>query len=279
MQWLHMLQKMWPQLRKNMNMKLLKKISAVLASGLLFATGRSLSLLLAGIVVFLPCVSVSKEPIPVLIYDRPPYYARQADGSFAGLVGTRVAHAFERAGVSFVWSTALLHTHLEKIRDDKRAVCAAGWFKTKEREEYARFTIPVYQDQPLVVVGRTDNTKFWTSTFVALILQPNVKMLAQIDFSFGAEIDRMISASGVTVRRVATVIKQNLKRILLGFEDFLLVSPEELSVAINQVSGSKRLVKRRFQDIPLGNTRHIICSKSVSEDLNRLLDEAISKNR
>ena len=232
-----------------------------------------------GIGGLLPGVSAAEEPIPVLIYDRPPYYVRQAGGNFVGLVGAPVGQAFERAGIPFVWTTALFHTQLEKIRADDRAVCAAGWFKTEEREEYARFTIPVYQDQPLVVVGRSDNPQIWASTFKDLISQPNVKMLAQIDFSFGAEFDGMIEASGLAVRLAATGAKGNLERIVRGFADFLLISPEELSVTLDQVFGSKQLVKRSFRDIPFGNTRHIICSMSVSGDQIRLLDKAIAESQ
>jgi len=244
-----------------------------------FANRRSMGLLLAGIVALLPCVSASEEPIPVLIYDRPPYYVLQAGGDFGGLVGAAVGQAFERAGIPFVWTYALLHTHLEEIRADDRAVCAAGWFKTEEREEYARFTIPVYRDQPLVLVGRSDNPQLWASTFEDLISQPKVKMLARIDFSFGAEVDGMIEASGLTIRLSAAGAKQNLERIVRGFEDFLLISPEEFSVTYDQVFDSRQLVKRSFPDIPFGNTRHIICSMSVSKDQIRLLDEAIAESQ
>ena len=227
------------------------------------ALGRYAALSLTAFAAFLPGVSISEEPIPVLIYDRPPYYVRQADGNFAGLVGAPVAQAFERAGIPFVWTTALFHTHLEEIRSDDRPVCAAGWFKTEEREEYARFTIPVYQDQPLVVVGRLDNSRLWALTFEEMISRPNVEMLAPIDFSFGVEIDRMIEDSDLRVRRVATDAERNLKRILEGFEDFLLISPEELSVTIARVRGSEQLLQRSFADIQPGSTRHIVCSLSV----------------
>ena len=125
----------------------------------------------------------------------------------------------------------------------------------------------------------TDNPQLWALTFEDLISQPNVKMLAQIDFSFGAEVDGMIEASGLTVRLAATGAKENLERIVQGFEDFLLISPEELSVTLDQVFDSKHLAKRRFRDIPFGSTRHIICSMSVSEDQIRLLDEAIAESQ
>lgn len=249
------------------------------ARSLLFANKRSMGLLLAGIVALLPCVSASEEPIPVLIYDRPPYYVRQAGGNFAGLVGAPVGQAFESAGIPFVWTEALLHTQLEEIRVGNRAVCAAGWFKTEEREEYARFTIPVYQDQPMVVVGRSDNRRLWASTFEDLIMQPKLKMLARIDFSFGAKIDGMIKDSGLTVRLSADSAQENLERIVRGYADFLLISPEELSVTLDQVFDSRELTQISFPDIPFGNTRHIICSLSVSEDQLRLLDEAIAESQ
>lgn len=257
----------------------LRAMSTIFPPSRPFANWRSMGLLLAGIVAMLPGVSASEEPIPVLIYDRPPYYERQAGGNFVGLVGSPVGQAFERAGIAFVWTNALLHTQLEEIRADDRAVCAAGWFKTEEREEYARFTIPVYKDQPLVVVGRSDNRRLWASTFEDLIVQPKLKMLARIDFSFGAKIDGMIEDSGLTVRLSATGAKENLERIVRGYADFLLISPEELSVTLDQVYGSTQLVTRSFQDIPSGNTRHIICSRSVSEDQIKLLDEAIAENQ
>lgn len=251
----------------------------MVARSLPLANRRSMGLLLAGIVALLPCVSASEEPIPVLIFDRPPYYERQAGGNFVGLVGAPVGQAFERAGIPFVCTDALLHTQLEEIRADDRAVCAAGWFKTEEREEYARFTIPVYQDQPLVVVGRSDNHRLWASTFEDLIVQPKLKMLARIDFSFGAKIDGMIEDSGLTVRLSAAGAKENLERIVRGYADFLLISPEELSVTLDQVYDSTQLAKISFPDIPFGNTRHIICSRSVSEDQINLLDKAIAENQ
>ena len=178
----------------------------------------------------------------------------------------------------FRLADALLHTQLEEIREDNRAVCAAGWFKTQEREEYARFTKPVYQDQPLVVVGRSDNGRLRASTFEDLILQPKLKMLARIDFSFGSDVDGMIEDSGLTVRLSAAGAKENLERIVRGYADFLLISPEELSVTLDQVFDSRELAQTSFPDIPFGNTRHIICSMSVSEDQIRLLDEAIAES-
>ena len=254
-------------------------MTTMVARSLPFVNGRSMGLLLAGIVTLLPCVSASEEPIPVLIFDRPPYYERQAGGNFVGLVGAPIGQAFERAGIPFVWTDALLHTQLEEIVADDRAVCAAGWFKTEEREEYARFTIPVYQDQALVVVGRSDNHRLWASTFEDLIVQPKLKMLARIDFSFGAKIDGMIEDSGLTVRLSAAGAKENLERIVRGYADFLLISPEELSVTLDQVFDSTQLAKISFPDIPFGNTRHIICSRSVSEDQIKLLDKAIAESQ
>ena len=248
----------------------------MLENGLPGASRRIAAVLLVGFVALLPSISASEESIPVLIYDRPPFYVRQADGNFAGLVAAPVGQAFERAGIPFVWTTALFQTHLAEIRSNDRPICAAGWFETEERKEYARFSIPVYQDQPWVAVGRIENPSMWSLTFGEMISQPNIKMVAQIDFSFGAKIDQMIEDSGLTVRLVATDAARNLERILDGFEDFLLISPEELSVTINQVRGSEQLVQRSFPDIPLGNTRHIICSLSVSDDQIRLLNEAIA---
>ena len=110
--------------------------TAVLTTRLHYTIRRSAALLLAVFFALLPSISASEEPIPVLIYDRPPYYVRQIDGTFAGLVGAPVAQAFERAGIPFVWTTALFHTHLAEIRSDRHPVCAAGWFKTEEREDY-----------------------------------------------------------------------------------------------------------------------------------------------
>nr|WP_254448085.1 transporter substrate-binding domain-containing protein [Ruegeria arenilitoris] len=237
---------------------------------------RVTSKLIVGFFAILPNALSAEEPVPVLIYDRPPYYERQDDGTFSGLVATPIQQAFQDAGIPFSWTTALFHTHLEVIRSDEHPICAAGWFQTEEREEYARFTSPIYQDQPLIVVGRSDNPQIWVATFEELISQEKVEMLAPIGFSFGSEIDQKIQKSQDIVRQVATDSLRNLKRIINGFEDFTLMPPEEYSYLINQLKGSESLLQRNFPDIPPGNTRHIICSKSFPVERIQLLNDAIS---
>ena len=95
-------------------------------------------------------------------------------------------------------------------------------------------------------------------------------------FSEGALLDRMISKYQDKTVQVAADSIRLLKMVESRRCDFMLIPPEEVDVLMDaaQVPKEKFMLKA-MSDIPQGNSRHIIYSKSVDEALIRKVDQAI----
>ena len=48
--------------------------------------------------------------------------------------------------------------------------CAVGWFKNSEREAFAKFSKPIYQDEPQVVLTAIENHKIKSTDTVESVL-------------------------------------------------------------------------------------------------------------
>ncbi len=235
------------------------------------------SIALAGIVLFAGIGSAAADPIQILVHERVPYYVISGPTTVGGLVGKPAAVALADSGVDFEWRKTSANAQLNIIKADKDRVCAVGWFKTAKREAFAKFTRPIYQGKPLVVVARSDNARvLGHQTFGDLLGDRDVKMGSKLGYSYGAYIDAKIAA---LASRVVTTSqnKDGMIRMLLGRRfDYLLATAEESSLVIEGVgSAAQDLVTVTMSDAPPGNKRYILCSKSVEDVVIDKINAAI----
>jgi len=116
-----------------------------------------LSTLGLAVVLAVSTTAFAAEPLQLLFQDRPPYYTSNTDGTKGGLVSGPVEKALTRAGIPFTWVHSSGKGQIETVRRGGEVVCTPGWFKKPEREEFAKFSDPVYRDRPQVVIARTDS--------------------------------------------------------------------------------------------------------------------------
>lgn len=253
-------------------------INLVLGVPMLCVRNR-ISVVLSVVVSCFTSSGVAADPLPVYVFERAPYSVYQADSSVQGLVATPAAEAFNGAGVSFVWKPLAVHRILDRIKSDAEPACAVGWFKTPERSAFARYTLPVYRDKPMVVLAREDNKSVNTSGSLAeLFSNAELNFLAKVGFSYGGEIDDVISNGQARRKNTTDSTQVMVSRILEGREDFMLMSPEELDLLMaNLGSSSTELTQVQFPEMPEGNYRYILCSMSVSEKLLAQLNTEIKE--
>ena len=64
-----------------------------------------------------------------------------------------------------------------------------------EREKFAKFSTPVYQDRPQVIVMRADNShRINHPTLAALFADKNLKLGAKLGYSYGSFVDGLMVA-------------------------------------------------------------------------------------
>lgn len=217
------------------------------------------------------------QEIIVHFHERRPFYTLYK-GEPRGVVATPISRAFSYADIPFKWQETPATRQLKIIRLNESKTCAAGWFKTTEREQFSRFSLPVYQDNPFVAITRADNERINNQETVDFILKDRrLVLLVKESYSYGDYLDSKIEQ--INPRTITTTVDtQAMLKMLHSFRaDYFFVTEEEAKEHLLYSSlkkGDFKLVT--FSDIPKGNKRYLICSKQVEEDVMKRLNRAIN---
>lgn len=214
--------------------------------------------------------------IIVHFHQRRPFYMSDGDKVY-GLVIDPIALAFKTAGIPYAWQETPARRQLDVIERNEDESCAAGWFKTPEREAYARYTLPIYQDKPFVAIARADNEYLAeTETLDRVLKEWRLKLLVKEGYSYGRFIDERVKA--LDPRRITTTAEnRNILKMIENYRaDYSFMTEEEaqdLLTSPEVKAANFKLV--RFSDMLAGGKRYIICSGKVSEEIIARLDSAI----
>lgn len=221
----------------------------------------------------------STSSITVHYHERSPYYISY-DSGVHGLVADPISMAFEYAEIPFQWIKTPAERQLDIIRNNDSKTCAAGWFKTPEREIYAKFSVPVYRDKPYMGITRADSSLFShdSYSFAEKIQEAGLRLLVKSGYSYGAYIDQFIN--DYSQKKVVTTADNHgiLRMVLAQRAEVALLTEEEaydplLFSKLNR--NSFKLI--RFSDFPAGNLRYLICSRKVEDADMESLSNAISR--
>lgn len=243
-------------------------------------TGRIGTVLAVLPAVLLACLQSApvraEEPIAILYNDRPPYQVTHQDGSVSGLSATPAAQAFKIAGIPVIWVRVPTNRQLSLIKHDSEKACALGWFRKPDREQYAKFTVPIYRDKPTVALSGARFTVPAGTTLAEVLARKGVRVLVKDLYSYGPYIDDLLKTLRPDVIRTTSENHQMVQMIQAGRADFMFVAEEEASYFIQQAELAQNALRLlRFSDMSEGEKRHLMCSKQVPDALIAKLNNAI----
>jgi len=217
-------------------------------------------------------------PIRLFYNERYPYEYSEG-GQIRGRVAEPIAAAFRAAGIAFAWNEAPMSRQLQIVQRGEGLDCMAGRYKTAEREAWARFSRPVYQDRPPVLVVRrseADRVAQRGSLKQALLATDHL-LLVKKDYSYGALLDGWLAQRGSVRLKVSMDENVNqLRQVQLRMADSALMSEEEAEALLEQrLAFRSALSLLRFPDAPPGELRYIACSLLVPDSLMHRLNAAI----
>jgi polar amino acid transport system substrate-binding protein len=232
--------------------------------------GRMAGALLLGLLSARPVAA--ENAIPLYYNERPPYLIPGPDGAATGLTGSPAAKAFSEAGIAFVWRKMPTNRQLLSIKSGTAIECAVGWFKTPEREQFAKFTKAIYRDKPTVILAPNRFTVKENARFADILRIEGIRVLSKDNFSYGPFIDHLIAT--LKPRVVNTTAESILMVEMLRVDraDFMLMAEEEATYLTEEPKfGLNDFHLIRLPDMPPGEKRHIMCSKLVPDEvINRL---------
>lgn len=214
--------------------------------------------------------------LTLLVFDRPPFYRLKdgrPDGGFlldntlAFLERARIPYRVEEMPPGRVLSTYL-------ARDIE--ACAVGWFKTADRETFARFSAPIYSNRPLAVAVSAGACPDKATLADLLAAKPHWGL--RNGFSYGPQADALLAALPEGRLHRLSDPAQMLPLLAIGRLDAVLIEPEEFSWRTGQdasLAAALRLCP--LEDAPPGNLRYVMCDGSVSPEVLARLDAAIGE--
>ena len=227
--------------------------------------------------LLVPLSCAAEDTIHVAFSERPPYTQMQADGSPAGLLGTVIVNAFKKAEIPVQWHNVPSNRQLLMVRNAGMQNCAIGWFWKKEREDYAKFTRPIYRDRLWVVLANDEFAERGYTTLEELTKHRDVRILVKDNYSYGALDDIIAQWQPATASSTALPEKM-VQSIAKGAVDMMFMPEEEGEYIISHhpASQTSHLRLLHLKDMPHGPERYLMCSKAVPDDVIERLDKAIT---
>ncbi|WP_319761001.1 transporter substrate-binding domain-containing protein [Maridesulfovibrio sp.] len=209
----------------------------------------------------------------------PPYYYTNSQQKPEGFLLNLTQRIMNKAGCDCSYvsmpSKRILHT-LKK----KRAFASIGWFKTPQREKYAKFSLSIYENKPIVVLLRQEDHEAFAkySTLEKLLKENKFKTGLIAGHSMGGYIDYLLKKYSRAVHLLSGTTEQLVKMLHDGHIDFCLLAPVEIAKIIKKSSYKEDdFYFMSMKDIIKGNTRHLIFSKDVSNDTISKINAAITE--
>lgn len=215
--------------------------------------------------------------ITLHFYERPPYMMKDGNGA-TGITASAAAAAFAKADIAFKWQISPAKRQLILLKEDSGQDCGVGWYKTPERETFGKFTVPIYRDKPTVALMRPGYTPP-SQSLAAIVADPKVRILMKEGLTYGQDVIRIMSQANVkaNVQKV-TGEQPQLARMISGARADFMFSPQEESrmLVTSTETGPNSMKVFTFSDVNVGETRHILCSKKVSDEVISKLNKALA---
>lgn len=220
--------------------------------------------------------SAAQDTVHVAYSERPPYVFVQPDGTPAGLTGTPAAAAFKAAGIHVQWHVVPTNRQLYMVRDASSRSCAIGWFATPERQQYAKFTKPIYRDRSWVIITNAGFAARGIGSLEELARLRDIRVLVKDNFSYGPLETFIRQWQPVMAVSTASTLKM-VQSVSKGVVDLMFVAEDEGQYIIrHHGEHDTNLRLLQFKDMPRGMERHIMCSKAVPDQVIERLNKAIT---
>lgn len=221
--------------------------------------------------------AVQSAKLDVLYIEYPPYYTSTPDGDLEGIIVDIVRRVFERAGVSCTY-TGLPSKRVISRMQQGAPVASLGWFKTAEREMFAKFSLPVYLNKPVgILMLREEAHRFSRYHSIKELVASKQFKIGRIDgHSDGEYLDSILVDHGDRTVWVAADEVRLIKMLKSRRFDFIMLPPEEMGVLTRSAGYPiEDFVMKPMSDIPNGNARHIMYAKTIDDGLIKRIDDAI----
>ena len=217
------------------------------------------------------------ESLNVLYLERPPYYFT-VNGRADGFLVRLSQELFRKAAIQATFSEMPPKRIIRLLKTTDGRFCSIGWFKTPEREKFAKFSCPIYRNKPIVLLTTKNQEEKFNPyyTLQEVFADKSLILGSMSEFSYGAHIDKMMEQNRPSIIKITSRQSIIPEMIVKKRVHYMLISPEEVE-SLLQLNGHslQAFSSIRMPDIPAGNKRYLIFSKNVSDETIDRINQAI----
>ncbi|WP_320007748.1 transporter substrate-binding domain-containing protein [Maridesulfovibrio sp.] len=209
----------------------------------------------------------------------PPYYFTDAQHKPAGFLIDLTQKIMDRAGHECCYKSMPSNRILHTIQKESSFV-SIGWFKTNERLEYAKFSQPIYENKPIVVLIRRDNYDRFQNldTLQEILEQHKFKTGLIAGHSMGEYVDNLLGKYPQAAHKLSGTTIQLVRMLHSNHIDFCLLAPKEIATIIEQSNLDKNdFYSMPMADISTGNKRYLMFSQDIPDKTIKKINKAIAK--
>lgn len=213
--------------------------------------------------------------LTVYFNDRPPLYIVKGESGFLVEIAKLILN---EAKIPYKFVDMPSNRIQENLKTGTEFSTGIGWFKNADRETWAQFSKPIYQDKPQVaLVNRAKAGALGASVSLEGLLKSGLVLMKKDGYSFGAAIDEKVGSSGVKISSTTVEIPQLVKLVGLGRGDFTVLGIEEASYILKNDPEIKDVVIVPLSDPPVGNFRYFMMSRAIDKATVDRINAAIDK--
>lgn len=225
-------------------------------------------------------LGASAQSLLMVFRDKPPY-SFMDNGVAKGFLLERTRRVLSAAGIKAQFREMPPKRLFFEIERNEQAICSLGWYKIPEREKFARFSVPLHQDKPHVVLVGPGSVGAVRKhgTLKELMADPALVMAVADGVSYGPELDQVILKFAGKVDLSLQSPLHVVKKVAARRADFMFIDQEDYNYLTESSADfrSEGLVRIDYSDMPAGLKRYILCSQRVSDDTMQKINAAIVK--
>ncbi len=217
------------------------------------------------------------DDLTVLYFQRPPYY-NTINNHADGLLVKLSRKIFKKADIEPDFIENPPARIMATIKSNQKRVCSIGWFKNEERKSFAKFSLPIYRNKPLVILTTiVKQNSFDKHKSIKDVFADQTLTLSTIDsFSYGKLIDAWINNYAPKIHEISSNQSLLPRLIYNNRASYMLIAPEEINMMLHNARLDEKLFTAISKpDIPVGNQRYIIYSNQVPDSVVNRINNAI----
>ena len=212
--------------------------------------------------------------------DKPPYsYLRE--GKPTGFLFERAARIMKAAGIPVRWREMPPKRIFRELQANTRRVCSFGWYRTAQRERFARYSRAIHRDRPhRILAGPHAIDRIRRHQSLASLMADASLTLGVVDgVSYGDDLDARIAGFPGDIDKSLQSPIAVARKVALQRADFMFIDHDDYDYLIgtDQDFKAQGLTVLSYAGMPPGLERHILCSRKVgTEEISRI-DSAIAE--